>query len=832
MDRPRTLGLRQWIWRAFVRSALIPLVLVEVALIAIYLLTNGAIRDAQIRHLRESALADLQVSVQMEARIIDQHLRQVAATTELYRNLTREALEETGGVSALLALDSRGVRYSPMDTGGAASFYSAATEVARQDLEKVGKLRRLDSLMRELQASDPLIASLYFNSWDSYNHIYPWFDTAGQYPPDMVIPNYNFYYLADERHNPKRGVVWTDVYLDPAGHGWMMSAIAPVYRGDFLEGVSGIDITVSGLLEQIATLRLPWNGYAMLVSHDLNIMALPEAGERDFGLDELTDHSYDEAIRREVFKPEDFRLGSRPQTRELAQAISAEAEAVQRLSLEGQEKLIAWTRIEQTGWHLLAVVDEAQVFSQTNALASRYQHIGYLLIAGLVVFYLLFFAYMWLRARSLSQALLAPIASTSRMMGQIGLGNWRPVRASSDIRELDDLALHTQAIGNQLEFSEQQRSKAQRHLELVLESATEGLWEMDLDKCQVQFRGRLPARFGLPSSRMSEEQFLQRIHPDDQSRVRDELERMRQDSALRYECEYRFADALGQYAWLLSRGRVLERNLQTGQASLAAGTCVDIDAIKRVEEDLRLATRQAQDANEAKTHLISSISHELRTPLNAILGFAQLMRMDCAAEAEAAEYLDEILTASRHLNQLLADILDWSSLQAERPQLELEVVDANCLLRECAELVALDVRREGLQLEIELSAQPTQVLAETRRLRQVLLNLLSNAIKYNRSGGSIRLRVEPQREQVRLVVEDSGLGIDPAMQPRLFEPFQRLGRENSSIPGAGIGLSLCLEYVNLMGGEIGVSSEPGVGSCFWILLPDAGASVRPLTTQI
>ncbi len=822
MSLKTPIGIRQWIWRAFVQSALIPLVLVEMVLIAAYLLTNNAIRDAQTEHLRETALAELQTAVGREARIISQQLQQVTSATILFRNFTTRALaDESTEPPPPLRLDARGVRYSPRDDGRAASFYSAATAPEQQDLEKVARLRRLDPLMQELHAVNPLIASLYFNSWDSYNHIYPWFNTAEQYPPDMDIPSYNFYYLAGSWHNPTRRVVWTDVYLDPAGHGWMMSAIAPVYRDDFLEGVSGIDITVNGILQQIGELRVPWEGYAMLISRELNIMALPEAGERQFGLDELTEHSYEEAIRREIFKPQDFHLGRRPETRQLAYAIASQPEGVQRVSLDGRQQLVAWATVEQTGWHLLTVVDEAEVFGQTNTLASHYRQIGYLLIAGLLLFYLLFFAYMWLRARQLSQSLLVPIANISRMMGQIGQRQERAQPIASDIRELDDLAQHTHAIGDQLELSEAQHSQAQEHLELVLESATESLWENDMRSGTLHFRGRLPARFGLPSSQLSEEQFLQRVHPRDVPRVRAELAGMPMGNALRYECEFRLADALGEYHWLLSRGRVLERDPQTGEATLLAGTHVDIDALKRVEQDLRHATQQAQAANEAKTHLISSISHELRTPLNAILGFAQLMRMDCSSETnpEAADYLDEILLASRHLNQLLGDILDWSSLQAERPRLELERVEVTALMRECAELVTLDVKRHGLQLAFDLPAQPIEVLAEPRRLRQVLLNLLSNAIKYNRPSGQILLGVDTIANQVRLTVEDTGLGIDEALQARLFEPFQRLGRENSNIQGAGIGLSLCLEYAKLMGGSIGVKSEPGVGSLFWIALP-------------
>ncbi|NKQ09675.1 response regulator [Pseudomonas sp. SST3] len=815
-------GIRQWIWRAFVQSALIPLVLVEVVLIAVYLLTNNAIRDAQIEHLRETALAELQTTVGREARIISQQLQQVASATTLFRNFTLRALEDDSAEPLpQLRLDPGGVRYSPHDEGGAASFYSAATARELQDLAKVARLRRLDPLMKELHAGNPLIASLYFNSWDSYNHIYPWFNTAEQYPPNMDIPSYNFYYMASSWHNPARRVVWTDVYLDPAGHGWMMSAIAPVYRDDFLEGVSGIDITVGGILQQIGQLRVPWDGYAMLISRDLNIMALPEAGETQFGLDELSEHSYEEAIRQEIVKPEDFRLGRRPETRKLAQTIATQAVGVQRVSLNGRQQLVAWATVEQTGWHLLTVVDEAEVFDKTNTLANRYQQIGYLLIAGLFLFYLLFFAYMWLRARRLSQSLISPIASISQMMGQIGQGQWRPQPVSSDIRELDDLAQHTRAIGAQLELSEAQRSQTQNRLELVLESATESLWENDMRSATLQFRGRLPVRFGLPSAQLSETQFLQRIHPRDLPRVRAERARMQTGETMRYECEFRFADALGEYHWLLSRGRVLERDPRTGEATLLAGTHVDIDAIKRVEEDLRHATQQAQAANEAKTHLISSVSHELRTPLNAILGFAQLMRMDCSPEAdpEAADYLDEILLASRHLNQLLGDILDWSSLQAERPRLELKRVEVTALMRECAELVTLEVQRHELQLELDLPAAPIEVLAEPRRLRQVLLNLLSNAIKYNKPSGKILLGVETVAGQVRLLVEDSGLGVDKALQAQLFEPFQRLGRENSNIQGAGIGLSLSLEYAKLMRGSIGVESELGTGSLFWVALP-------------
>ena len=815
------IGLRRWIWGAFAKSALIPLLLVETVLIAVYLLTNGAIREAQIDYLRENALTDLQYSAKHEGRIIDEQLTNLGALTDLYRNLTAKALQdEPVGTAEALMLTVDGVRYSPKDLGAAAVFYANGTSPAHQDLAKVARLESLSPLMEQLKERQPLIASVYFNSWDSLNYIYPWFSTQDQYPHDMVIPDYNFYYLADASHNPARKVVWTDVYLDPAGQGWMMSAVAPVYRGDFLEGVSGMDITVGSILQQIEQLSVPWSGYAMLVSNDLRIMAMPKSGEADFGLDELTDHSYDEAIRSELFKPEDFNLRTRNETRELAKIIAAQPEGIQSIILGERVNWVAWTTIKQTGWRLLTVVDEANIFKQTNALAGRYQQLGYLMIAGLIVFYLLFFAFMWIRTLRLSGELRSPITKITQMMSEIGQGHRQPLQVSSHIYELNEMARHATAFGEQLERSAQSRAIAQQRLDLVLESATEGLWEHSFISGRVTLSRHFCQRFGLLDTELSHKQFLQRVHVDDLSSIKQAYERVRAGHDEVYKSEFRFSDASGCYHWLLSRGRVLEHDSSNGMASLIAGTHVDIDELKQIEAQLRDATLQAQSASEAKSRFISSMSHELRTPLNAIQGFAQLMTMKRKAseQTEDTDYLDEILLASRHLNHLVGDILDWSSIQTHQAHLDLQAVDIGSLMSECAELTRGEAQEQHLQFHLVLPDEPLRVRADPQRLRQVLINLLSNAIKYNRPEGHVTLSYQVTGGCVRLMVEDNGLGIDAHLQEKLFEPFQRLGRENTAIPGTGIGLSLCREFAQRMQAQMGLHSERGIGSRFWIEL--------------
>ena len=823
--------LRQWIWRVFVQSALIPLILVESVLVAVYLLSNQAIRDAQIEHLQETAVKDLASAAQREGQIIDGRLRSIESLVHVYREAAYEALLDTRFQADELehqrhAVTDSGVFYTRSDDGRAASFYANSTPLAQQDHAKAMRLSQLDPLMRSIQQANPLVAALYFNTWDSYNRIYPWFDTPAQYPHDMVIPDYNFYYLADAKHNPERKVMWTEVYLDPAGLGWMMSAIAPVYRGDFLEGVVGLDVTVGQLLGEIAELNVPWQGYAMLVSQDHDIMALPKAGEQDFGLRELTQYSYAEAVRREVLKPEDFNLAKHQDMTVLLQAMKQGDGGVQEVQLGGRNQLVAWSEIPQTGWRLLLVVDEEQIFHDTNQLAERYMQIGYLLIAGLAAFYLLFFGLMWLRSRKLSEQLARPIDGVVDMATSLGQGRYLPAVPDSHITEVSRLAEAVQQAGKQLQASEQERQEAQSILQLVLESTTESLWQVDTRDLTIDLSERFVRRFGLGARHLTLSEFNQRVHPDDVERLR-HLRKLFADSREEFfDAEYRYLDCHGQYLWLLTRGKVLTRD-ESGWPLRIAGTHVDITRLKQVQEELRHASLEAHAASQAKSRFLSSMSHELRTPLNAIHGFAQLIEMELQDKQDArleTDYAREIVSASRHLTLLVDDILDLSSIESRRQQLQLQPIEIGALLKGCAELVQPEVQQKHLQLQVmEAAVPPLFVQGDPRRVRQILLNLLSNAIKYNSPRGMIRMGYEVRADGVRLWVDDTGPGLSSEQQAQLFQPFQRLGRESSNIPGTGIGLVLCRELATLMNGEIGVRSEPGVGSRFWLDIPSAAS---------
>ncbi len=251
----------------------------------------------------------------------------------------------------------------------------------------------------------------------------------------------------------------------------------------------------------------------------------------------------------------------------------------------------------------------------------------------------------------------------------------------------------------------------------------------------------------------------------------------------------------------------------------------DVSDRKETENVLRTAMEEAEQANRAKSDFLSRMSHELRTPLNAILGFAQLLESDAASEDDR-ESTEQILKAGRHLLGLINEVLDIARIEAGKTSISPEAVDLDEAVEE-----ALDtIRPLAVARDVSLNGTTCGrfVRADRQRIKQVLLNLLSNAVKYNRRGGSVRIECEPVTgtlhgnvERLRLSMVDTGIGVSADGLTKLFTPFERLDAATSGVEGIGLGLTVCKRLITLMGGDIGVTSERGVGSTFWIELPVA-----------
>ena len=255
-----------------------------------------------------------------------------------------------------------------------------------------------------------------------------------------------------------------------------------------------------------------------------------------------------------------------------------------------------------------------------------------------------------------------------------------------------------------------------------------------------------------------------------------------------------------------------------------SGLVRDITSRKRGEKELIEAKIRAEKASLAKTEFLARLSHEFRTPLNSIMGFSQLLEVSTAGQKypeHQINFIDQILKAGSHLLELINEILDLSRVESGKVEVNLKPIPLPDLFDEMISYIKPLADKKGLQICQQITRDQFWVVrADKSLIKQCLLNLLSNAVKYNRPAGEINLgccRLNPST--IQIFVSDTGPGLTPEQQKLLFEPFERLGAENTDVEGTGIGLTLTRKMVELMGGEISIESQSGKGTTFYMTFP-------------
>ena len=245
--------------------------------------------------------------------------------------------------------------------------------------------------------------------------------------------------------------------------------------------------------------------------------------------------------------------------------------------------------------------------------------------------------------------------------------------------------------------------------------------------------------------------------------------------------------------------------------------------LNRMSEELGRLYQQLEAASRHKSEFLANMSHELRTPLNAIIGFSEVLleRMFGELNPKQEEYLQDIMTSGRHLLSLINDILDLSKVEAGRMELELSAFDLPAALEGCLTLVRERATRHGITLGLTVDERLGQIVADERKVRQVVLNLLSNAVKFTPEGGRVAVGAARADGSVEVSVSDTGIGIAQDEQEAIFEEFRQAGSDYTrKREGTGLGLALSRKFVELHGGRIWVKSEVGKGSTFTFTLPE------------
>ncbi|HEU4343386.1 MAG TPA: response regulator [Candidatus Binatia bacterium] len=246
------------------------------------------------------------------------------------------------------------------------------------------------------------------------------------------------------------------------------------------------------------------------------------------------------------------------------------------------------------------------------------------------------------------------------------------------------------------------------------------------------------------------------------------------------------------------------------------------ERIRARTAEIEAINKQLREATRHKSEFLANMSHELRTPLNAVLGFSEVLleRMFGDLNPKQEEYLRDILESGRHLLSLINDVLDLSKIEAGRMELELGTFDIGMTFQHAFMLVEERAKRHGIQLAVQIDEQLGDFTGDERKFRQILLNLLSNAIKFTPDGGSISVRATKTAQFLEVSVSDTGIGIAPEDQQRIFEEFRQAAADSSrKSEGTGLGLALAKKFVELHGGKIRVESAVGRGSTFTFILP-------------
>ncbi|HMX53035.1 MAG TPA: sensor histidine kinase, partial [Plasticicumulans sp.] len=495
----RRLPLARYLWQSYLRAAIIPLLVIELGFIGVYWVSSFITYERNAEALGAISREDLARTAQREADAIAEKLGAVGDLTRVFAAEPARALRTPAPAAATdddarHAYGADGVYYTTRE-GVSAGFYSGIVPVGPAERDKVRRTAAIDPLMQAIKAANPLVAQLYLNTHDSYNRIHPYFEVLTQYPAKMDIPSYNFYYEADAAHDPERRAVWTDAYVDPAGSGWMVSSIAPVYGGadgNFHEGVVGIDVTVDTIVRRVLNLQLPWQGYALLVGRDGTILALPPRGERDFGLKELTAHSYDEAIRADTFKPDDFNVHKRADLAVLGRALKAGGDGVVELALGSGRTLAGWSTVAGPGWQLVVLAPEHEILAGATALRERLSLVGWLMIASLMLFYVGFLIYLRSRARAMTARVAAPLGDIEALIRRIGGGDYEQSEPDYRIAELQTVGTHLVDMGRRLGAAYAAMVEAERSVRAALDK------ERELGEVQRQFINVVSHEFRTP----------------------------------------------------------------------------------------------------------------------------------------------------------------------------------------------------------------------------------------------------------------------------------------------------------------------------------------------
>lgn len=682
----------------FIKFSLIPILIVEVALLIMYFSINAYISSKNIELLLQEAQSHSGAILENEANFISEKLNEVSRIALFLQNEHQTILANPNRFGLpndepSFAVAQNGVFYKT-NKQGSSLYYSANTKMSSETINKARFTEAMDTSLKNIVDINPNVVAAYFNTWDNMNRLYPFIDKVyEQYGHHINMEDYNFYYLANLKHNPEKKAVWTGAYLDPAGNGWMLSCIIPIYKNDFLEGVTGLDITIDSFVKNILNRKLPYDANLFMVDKDGMIIAMPQKIEELLGLKELKEYLYTDSILKTITKPEEFNLlkNKSPFASHFKDFIENNKKSAT-LKIQNKEYLTLQQNIDETNWKLMILIDKSNIFSTIEYLKNLSNKIGYLAILFLLIFYILFFYFLLKKINNFSFSITKPIIDLSEQTSKV-------TDLNNEIKILET---------NILEI---------------------------------------------------------------------------------YQLSHNFSKMIN------------ELNTRT--------------------QKLYDAKVFAEKANKTKDEFLANMSHELKTPLNSINILSDIMVKNKThnLNEKQIQNVEIINKCAKDLSYLINDILDLSKLDAKEIKINIQKINIKEMANNIFQKFNIQAKSKNIDFILQIDENLDFINSDEEKIKQIINNLLSNALKFTHKG-YIKFLLKDEIENLKIVIEDQGIGIANENLDYIFDRFKQVdGSTTRKYGGTGLGLSICKELSILLNIKINVQSVLNKGTSFELIIP-------------
>lgn len=441
--------LENLIYKNYLKTSLASILFIELVLVIVYFTVNNNLINKSMSFILTDLKENTYKLVSEKTKSIDRKLTEVELLAKILQKEHQNFFQYPQNYNQL---DKPLFQYAPNEmyyktnnNGGSAVVVSKDTIIDDKLKKELINSESFDLTFKTLVDHDENIVAVYFNSHKNYSRYYPFMENFYDvFPANIDMQVYNFYYEANEKNNPNKNVVMTEVYLDPAHKGWMLSMIVPIYNQNKLEGVTGIDITLKKFIDSYLNIDLPFNGKSFIINDSGKIIAMSKEIEKILDIKELEEYVYkkDEKINETINKSNKFNILDY-KDEEIAnnfRNIIENKKYSHKIRINNKNYLLFTNKMQKTSWYVISLINEDEVLEEVRNLKNYYDNLGYVIILTIFLFYAIFFFFLQIKAKKFVSQINNPLVEIINLTKNIGKSKNTKSLKTCGISEIDELS--------------------------------------------------------------------------------------------------------------------------------------------------------------------------------------------------------------------------------------------------------------------------------------------------------------------------------------------------------------------------------------------------------